>query len=548
MGQIQVYNLGEGGVDVDSNTTRTADNSASELQNASYDSTRKRQGGLTKRPGFAKFNASVLGGVVLGGVEAPYTGVAGASGSGGGGLPGNLGGTGGVPPGGGGTGGGGGVGPGGNLTTGGTGGTSVTTGGRQLFNGRRIILVGRDLRTGGVPNDNGMGWYLTSETFQDTAWLTGTDSPDTLVGAGPPGACKESVPNDSTRAAPGACAVVNGWLYYPQHMVVTSGQPSTDVRGVLRRTDGYTDETVLTIPRNPFNPDTRQGNRIVSMLVADGGIYISVCDKGQTSGGESATTHPDWGRVFFFNPSSSALQELNLTSPTTPAGFAYTPYSLASYAGRLYFGGLQTDGTSNSATIDYVQPDLPPLLDLLLASPFFRTTCMAVYQGQLYAGFQMRATGGVGVIDFAQVYTRLAAAVTPGSTPWATSLTATGGTAQANNLFSSMVVFGNKLYVAYFNNTQTAKIYSFDGTTWTAVYTAATSSTRAPLYLFVDTNAAGVSTLYAYGLAESTAVTWLTSTDGTTWVVQSAQFSTNVHGTTFGTSEPLPVFFGFEQR
>ena len=545
MAEIRVSDLGEGGVDVDTNPTRTADNVASELQNATYDSTRKRLGGLTKRSGLARLNATSLTDVVLGGIEAPYTGVALATGTGGGTL--GLGGmserVGGL---------------GGNFAAPGeykSGGqtalqTSVITngvGGSKIFNGRRLIIIGRDLRTGGVANDNGMGWYLTSEQFQDTAWLIGTNDPDAIAGPGPPGGCRESVPNDNHRASPAASAIVDGWVYYALHLVATSGTPATDTRGQIRRTNGYVDEIVTTIPANAWNTDARQANRVVSMLAADGVIYITVCDKGQTPGGESTSTNPDWGRVFQLNTTTRALVEMNLTSAVTPAGFARVPFSLASYAGRLFLGGFSTSASENVSTVEYPQPDLATVVDQQLTNPFFRASCMVVYSGQLYIGYHMRDTG-VGVIDFAQVYTRVAAAATPGNSPFSSSLTATGGTAQADNRFVSMVVFGGNLYASYFNNTQTAKIYKFDGTTWTTVYTASTVSTRAPLYLFVDTNAAGTASVYAFGLSENNSMTWLYSTDGTTWTDQTANFASNPHGTTFSTSEALPIFFAFDQK
>ena len=280
MADIRVYDLGEGGVNVDTEPIRTADNETTESQNATYDSTRKRLGGLTKRPGLARLNSTSLGAVVLGGIEAPYTGVALATGSGGGGLPGDAGGLGGGLTGGDGSGGGAQLGdfaaPG-EYKSGGTTAlqTSVVTngvGGSKLFGGRRLILIGRDLRTGGTPNDNGVGWYLTSEQFQDTAWLIGASDPDGIAGPGPPGACRESVPSEDHRAAPAASAIVDGWLYYPLHMVTSSGQPATDVRGQIRRTNGYVDEAVTTIPTNAWNTDTRQANRVVSMLAADGVI------------------------------------------------------------------------------------------------------------------------------------------------------------------------------------------------------------------------------------------------------------------------------------
>ena len=565
---IRVHNLGEGGVNVDTSHLLTADNETRESQNATYLPTLERQGGLTKRAGFGRFNTVSFNEPVLGGCEAPYEGVATAAGGGGGGLPGENGGTGDTVR-------GGGTAPGDDVTFG-SGGTqlqsSVTTGGvggATIFGGRRLILIGRTRITGGVSNDNGTGWYLTSEQFQDAAWITGSlDSPEAIVGQGPPGASRLGVPGQTSsgmaQAAPGASAIVGGWLYYAKNIVTTAGTPTTDARGSIRRTNGYTDEQVAWIPSNPWNTDARQVSVVVSMLAANGGVYVCTCDKGQSLTGESVSTNPDWGRVFFINltwnqnlaaagiqqPALLALTEVNMDDPTAPVGFARAPYSLAWYLDRLFVGGYQSDGTENEATIHYSQPDLVPILDLKLDTPYFRASCMATYKGKLFAGYQMRDTG-VGVIGFSTIRERVAAPSTPGADPWSTSLTATGGSAVAENLFASMVVFKDNLYASYFNFTQTAKIYKFDGTTWTTQYTASTAPTRAALYLFVDTNSAGTEILYAFGYSESSTMTWLSSTDGTTFTDRSTTLeAVTPHSTAaiFSASAALPVFYGFDQK
>ena len=555
---IRVYDLGEGGVNVDKAHTRAEDNETRESQNATYDSTRQRLGGLSKRPGFGRFNTVSFNNPVLGGAEAPYAGVATAVGGGGGGAPGETGGTATRSP-------GFSAGPGDDVTFG-AGGTqlqsSVTTGGvggAKIFGGRRLILVGRVRNAGGVSNDNGAGWYLTSEQFQDPAWITGSaDSPEAIAGAGPPGACRQSVAADGgvglrfMQAAPAASAIFDGWLYYAKNIVTTSGTPATDVRGEIRRTNGYTDETVATLERNPWNTDSAQANRVVSMLVANNGIYFGVCDKGQSPTGESASTNPDWGRLFYLRPGVGVLAEVN-TAATTPVGLARTPYALAYYAGKLFYGTYASDGTENEAVIYSLSDDVAPVAELTQDTPYFRTSCMAVYKGELFAGFQMRDTGA-GVIGFAQVWGRAAAHATSGTSPWTTRLTATGGTAVAENAFVSMVVFAGNLYVSYFNFTQAAKIYKYDGTSWTTQYSITnlgSAADRAPLYLFVDTNSAGTEILYAFGWSESSVMSWLSSTDGTTFTNRTSTLETvTVHSTStlFSQSTTLPVFFGFDQK
>ena len=555
---IVVQDIGAHGVNVDTNRLTASDNDIRQSQNATYADTVEQRGGLTKRPGFARFNGVSFAAPVLGGIDAPYAGVATAVGGGAGTLVGQF--TAGPESG---------TAPGDDVT-GGIGQTQlqssvmVTTalgksdGPATLFTGRRLIMIGRDRQVGGISNDSGEGWYLTSEQFQDPAWIIGDyDSPESIVGAGPPGACRHSIPSDpGHRAAPAASAIVDGWLYYAQQIVSTSGTSTPDTRGTIRRTNGYTDDVVARIERNPWNTDATQANRVVSMLAADGGIYICTCDKGQASASESASTNPDWGRIFFLDTGTNALTEVNIDDPDAPVGFARTPFALAWYVDRLFFGGFRSDGAENDATIHYARVGLTPVLDLSQNSPYFRTSCMAVYAGELFAGYQMRDTG-VGVIDFAQVWGRVAAHATPGTSPWTTRLTATSaGTAQPENRFVSMVVFKGSnaaasLYASFFNTTADAKIYKYDGTSWTTQYNVTAITTRAPLYLFVDKNSAGTEILYAFGYSDNGTMTWLSSTDGATFTDRTTTFNTvTTHNTAslLDNSAALPIFFGFDQK
>ena len=68
---------------------------------------------------------------------------------------------------------------------------------------------------------------------------------------------------------------------------------------------------------------------------------------------------------------------------------------------------------------------------------------------------------------FAEVWKRSAAGV------YATSTTATGGTATTYNGFTAMGTFGTSLYAAYWNQdtTKICKIYKYDGSTWSTVLT-----------------------------------------------------------------------------
>lgn len=69
-GKLDIYGLGQGGVNVDANPTQLKDDEARKLQNAVLD-TDEAQGGLRKRGGLLRFNSTTLGGAIYGGISVP---------------------------------------------------------------------------------------------------------------------------------------------------------------------------------------------------------------------------------------------------------------------------------------------------------------------------------------------------------------------------------------------------------------------------------------------------------------------------------------------
>jgi hypothetical protein len=97
-----------------------------------------------------------------------------------------------------------------------------------------------------------------------------------------------------------------------------------------------------------------------------------------------------------------------------------------------------------------------------------------------------------------------------------------------------MAVFLNKLYVSYYNPGQAAKIYQWDGTTWTAVFAG---GTVVPYNLQLDNDG---DILYAFGgLYNSSTISFLTSVDGVTWVDKTTNFPTTNNST------PINIFGSF---
>lgn len=594
--RINVFTLGLGGVDVDTDPILTADNATLRSQNATYDPTTSRAGALTKRPGLDRFNTVPMGGAVLGGIEAPYTGTAGApaSGGGGGGDAGDPGGGGGGSTGSTGTSGPGGPGGGGSPTNppNRPAGATLFAPSGPLFGGKKLIVIGRS--DNGVTGASGAGWYVTSKGFNDVGRLmtgaagtgTGLGTPMNgttlarLVGGPQAGTIGQTANHDQVVGFPqslteGLCARPNGVLFYAQR---TEPTPSTSNPlplanfPLIRRNDGLTDIVVASIPGNtPTFPPilggwpltasfavyvTAHGMAVVGMgtKYGDGSkIYIVVHDR--VPGGLPAS---DAVRVFRLDTTTYALNEIFNSNPLLPS----PPYSsnynalpgtaspfLSGGGVEAWFGGV-LEATGSLGTVNALVPS-PGNFDAYANWQGYEgayatksdVTCMAIFQGVLFVGHaNQAATPAFAVING----NPLDSGKTLGADP---QLTASGGTAAASNHFCSMAIFRSKLYVSYWNKTQIAKIYSYDGTTWNTVYTSGTNiGDQVPFNLQIDSDG---DILYAFGCVDGTPpACFLTSVDGTTWVAKSANLTgdlTASGGGNFSNSTPMNVFADFIQ-
>ena len=115
---------------------------------------------------------------------------------------------------------------------------------------------------------------------------------------------------------------------------------------------------------------------------------------------------------------------------------------------------------------------------------------------------------------------------------YTTSLTATGGAAQTNNGFLGFIEYLSNLYAFYWNpdTPAIAKIYKFDGATWSTVYTGATTTIRPYIAALVGADAK----LYVLGGGNGLTTCLLTTTNGSAWTNDTTNYIV-------GTSTAVPI-------
>jgi len=304
------------------------------------------------------------------------------------------------------------------------------------------------------------GWWLSTEGF--TGSVTVIESTD-----------RPYAPRDWTKLAnwatggpsylggfPAASAVFNNHIIYPANdYTLGTDQPP------IRIFDGLTDRELVTIP---ITASAAIPKAVLSMLRNGDTIYVSTYDSG-TSAADFA------GRVFTYDVLSNTLSPLG-------SGFSggELPYAMCWHMGRLWLGTNKGNGTTGK--IYFIRPgiDTDWTLDYTLSSSTTGgCTSLASYGGQLYVGTDNAAA------SFAKVLVRSTLGV------YSTSLTATGGTARVNNGFPYLIVFKNsvgvdQLIAGYWNpdTTSVAKVYKFDGTTWTTPFTGSSGSLRPYILMF----------------------------------------------------------------
>ena len=304
---------------------------------------------------------------------------------------------------------------------------------------------------------------------------------------------------------------------------------------VLRAYDGYSDRVVLRIPKNPDVSATAHPKAIVSLLAANGRIYVSTFDGG-AQGASGGTIR---GSVYEFDPATGALVKLGASFPA-----GYLPYSLCWAYGRVWCGTAINQLDDNTAArVYFFRPDVDTswTLDETFATDEGICAALAIFQGKLYAALMFTDDAGGGT---ANLYTRTTAGA------WSSS---DSGTMTANvGGYKSLLVWPPEngpvtsptpaLYAVRANISGDAGngcLRKFDGSSWSTITTW-------------DHNTTGTSSLAASYTVSSGSIEpaiWihrgadhiLGSTDGTTFTDRGAQLLPNEDDTGVGIMASLII-------
>ncbi len=278
-------------------------------------------------------------------------------------------------------------------------------------------------------------------------------------------------------------------VVYRNHMIYAGDDYTTNsTQPSIRIFDGISDRLMQRIPNTSAAVVSKA---IVSLLLNDGTVYLTTFDSGTTSANFA-------GRVFAFDPLSQALTQL---------GADFTggeiPYALTWHMDRLWLGTNKSDGSA--AKIYYFRPNIDTVWkqDYTLTTSSAGGACsLQSFNGKLYVGTD------AGAATFAQILVRDTAGA------YTSSLTATGGSAAANNGFLSLITFNSNLYATYWNpdTPAVAKVYKFDGTTWTTVYNGAALTLRPFMLQFLANQY-----LYVVGGGDLLRASLIRSSNGTNW-------------------------------
>lgn len=554
--KLTVDTLGHSGVIIDLNTLEPTlpIDALKSAQNATHDPTQGYFGALRKRPGLKRFNAAYAGGIILGGIPMAVVGMGGAPASGGGGDTGSAAGAGdgSGAPGAGGSGGGPAVSPAG----------AGSFGGGGLFSGARLIIIGRS--NNAASNTVGIGWYVTSKGLVDVANLVTTPGPPEVLNAYPPTALYAVA-----YGTPYAFVPSTGYLYYAVAHDQVSGVGGAAL--TIRKANGATDVVAAVLPVPGAIPaawnatGTTVRAAITTMhLGTDGFIYI-----GQKLKADGQNTAGNAGRILKMDPSTGAVTVVNTngapTSDTSATYLTTIPYALAQFQNSLYWGEFNlTSSELKADTVTHMSATTSDQKYSVDDGGFsqgeactwmypFPQTAPASNPGMdvqanrvLFAGLATnKATPA-----YAYVLMRKRGAVGQ-ATKWTAVKQGSGAAAVNANHMVSAVAFNDKLYVAFYNPTDTARIFEFtpiytnldtdgawDGSgTWATVFTSGSVTDRVPYRLYADQTF-----IYAIGtLGQGAQAHHMVSTDGQSWTDKTSSLP--------ATSQafPIPLFFAVDQ-
>ena len=333
----------------------------------------------------------------------------------------------------------------------------------------RTFIAGR--YTGTTP-----GWNTSTDDFATSLTTGGPDGYDVSAVPRLPANVWTSLANDDDRqrcfSGRPMCRYKNR-LYYAGNDYTVGTTPPT-----IRVYDGTIDYVLTTIPYNPDIGSTTQVSAILCMITANNRIYLSTYDGG------SYAANGAKGRIFEIDPENGSVLQVGSRFPISP-DTARIPYAMAWYLGRLWIGTF-SGGVTATQRVYFIRPGIDDdwTQDSANAGANGPVTDMVQFQGQLY--FATMADSGAAVL--------VRVRNTTGT--YSTSLTVAlneGGAIPIMSDFGkynhmgAAIVFEDALYMSYFNKNGAdtnlyARIYKYDGTSWTIPFSPAANATTAVPY------------------------------------------------------------------
>jgi hypothetical protein len=422
-GKLDLYNLGQLGVNTDKNPIELEDGELTKSQNAIHDPLGS-MGGLRKRPGLVKVNSVAAAGSINGAVGVPI--VVGSAGNDGGLTP--------AP--------------------------AVAPDTRTFLVARRITssTAGWNTSTDGFvtsPTTGGPDGFAAAATprVPDNLWVGMEESGDSTL--------------HKCRAIYSGRPMVTyrNRLYYAGNDYTFQSTSPT-----IRMWDGTTDYKLTVVPAR----QNTVAEAVTDMIVGgDGLLYFIVHD----SGVNSANTMKS--RVFSLDPNTGVLSQVGSGFPLSPETVR-VPFSLCWHQGQLW---TRTHGAgigAASQVVYNIRPGIDSEWTIDTSDGTTHTSCnlLMSFQGQLFmpivadqntaALIRLRSTLGV-------FSTTLTATLVQSGAP---TMTAFGYA----NAFTCGAIFGGNLYLAYWNQEGAAndnsgdkylRIYKYTGSAWSCVYAPA---------------------------------------------------------------------------
>jgi len=290
-----------------------------------------------------------------------------------------------------------------------------------------------------------------------------------------------------------ACVYKNRLYYAADGYTVSTDAPP------IRVWDGTVDRELTKIPASITYAPT-PSLAIVSMIAANGTLYVSVID------GATGII----GRVFQVDPDTGTI---------TPLGGEFlnpVPYALEYANGVLWCGSFNFVGLGGATylpTLSFIRPGIDTAWTLAQTFLSYQNVCaLKSYNGLLYIAL----TGSLG--NAALLKTRSALGVL------ATAQTAsTSGGATFTNGYLALEVFNGNLYAVEYDPATTLRIRKFNGTTWSTAFTGVGGSTLAAYsQLLVDNGILFAATSGPGGGVLTDPNALLSTPDGTTWTDQTS--------------------------